>query len=150
MTRTFEDAWLSDDPLAELDDEELFGRAHLIERIVGVLARVREQSESSTIGLVGSWGSGKTTVLDGLARRLKSPDAATTAALTAKWYVAQFNPWLYAGPLELHIGFFRTLRDALPKDAQWSDSKNRLLNFGHGAAPLAGVANAVGIDGEKL
>lgn len=151
MTRAFEEAWLSDDPLDELDDEELFGRAHLIERIIEVLGRVRGQSTSSTVALVGAWGSGKTTVLNGLSRRLSEPGDSTRRALDGEqWRVAEFNPWMYSGALDLHVGFFQALRDALPRDAQWNDRKDRLLKFGHGAAPLAGLAGLVGVDGERV
>lgn len=150
MTRDFEDSWLSDDPLRELDDEELFGRTHLIERIIELLARVRAHSTSSTIGLVGAWGSGKTTVLEGLTRRIRTTDQTTAKALGEDWYVAEFNPWLYAGPLELHVGFFQTLRDAFPKNEQWANKKNWLLDFGKSAAPIAGLAGLIGIDGESI
>lgn len=150
MTRAFECSWLSDDPLSDLDDEELFGRTHLIDRILEVLDRVRDQSTSSTIGLVGSWGSGKTSVLDGLTGRLRSPGAKTTATLREKWRVAEFNPWLYSGPLELHVGFFQTLRNAFSDDEKWSNKKDWFLNLGKAAAPLAGLAGLVGIDGESI
>lgn len=151
MMRAFEDAWLSDDPLDELDDEELFGRTHLIERIIEVLGRVRGQSTSSTVALVGAWGSGKTTVLNGLSRRLHEPDESTRRALDSEqWCVAEFNPWMYSGALELHVGFFQALRDALPRDAKWDDRKERLLKFGQGAAPLAGLAGLLGVDGESI
>lgn len=150
MTRAFEDSWLSDDPLKEIDDEELFGRTHLIERIIEVLSRVREHSNSSTIGLVGSWGSGKSTVLDGLVRRLRAPDEATVSTLGETWHVAEFNPWLYSGALELHLGFFQTLRDAFPDDERWSDKKSWLVNLGKTAAPLAGIAGIAGVDGASI
>lgn len=150
MTRAFEKAWLSDDPLVELDDEDLFGRANLSGRIIEILGRVRQQSASSTVALVGSWGSGKSSVLNGLAKRLKTPDATTSESLGEDWRVAEFNPWMHSGALELHIGFFQALRDALPENKRWKRRRQALANFGRKAAPFGALAGFVGVDGERI
>ncbi|MBW8761590.1 MAG: AAA family ATPase [Microbacterium sp.] len=141
---------MSDDALSSLDDEELFGRAHLADRIFGVLRRVSEQSKSSIIGLVGSWGSGKSSVLGGLARRLSTKDGATLKSLGRDWLVAEFNPWLYAGPTEMHAGFFDSLHRAFPSTPVWEPRRENLLRLGRRLAPIAGFAKIVGVDGEGI
>ncbi|MBB3159229.1 hypothetical protein FHS07_002947 [Microbacterium proteolyticum] len=147
MVRSLEDSWLSDDPLEQLDDE-LFGRSHLIDRAIDILARVRKQSTSTTVGLVGAWGSGKSSVLNGLASRLRDPDATTAGVLGHRWEVAEFNPWLFAGSTALYRGFFTAIRNALPKDDQWNDTKQTLVDIGYKLSPLASAAGLVGIDGQ--
>lgn len=147
MTKEFEDTLLSDDPLEELDDE-LFGRSHLVERALDVLARVSEQSTSSTIGLVGSWGSGKSSVLNGLMKRLREPDDFTTTTMKRTWRVAEFNPWLSSGPTALYANFFRALRDALPEDDQWKETKENFLKVGRRLAPLGALGGLVGVDAQ--
>lgn len=146
MVREFEDALLSDDPLSELDDERLFGRDHLASRIIEVLERVRQQSESSTIGLVGAWGSGKSTVLGAVTTLLENPDEDTTATLSEKWCVATFNPWMFSGAEAMYAGFFVALRNALPKDDQWTDTKGKLLGVARRFVPAAALLSFAGGD----
>lgn len=145
----FEDSLLSDDPLKNLE-EALFDRLHLVDRVVEVVGRVAAQSESSTIGLVGSWGSGKSTVLNGLMKKLRNPDPQTTEALGRFWRVAEFNPWMFSASNAMYAGFFTALRDALPDDEQWSDTKSKLITFGRRVAPLAGLAGLFGVDGKEI
>lgn len=150
----FEDTLLSDDPLTELDDE-LFGRSHLVERIIEVLGNVQKQSTSSTIGLVGSWGSGKSSVLSNVVSRVRTPDAKTTAALGDDWLVAEFNPWLFADSRALHAGFFTMLRDVFPETEQWKDVRGKFIELGRFIAPTLGLATSffggdAGTPGAKL
>lgn len=148
MTNSFEDSLLSDDALTEFDDE-LFGRSHLVERVIEVLGRVKAQSTSSTIGLVGAWGSGKSSVLANVAGKIRLPDRETNAALKEEWLVAEFNPWLFSDSRSLHAGFFTLLRDAFPKGKQWDNARGKLIDLGRYIAPAAGfVAAFLGGDAE--
>lgn len=146
MVREFEDSLLSDDPLSELDDESLFGRDHFASRIIEVLGRVRQQSESSTIGLVGSWGSGKSTVLGSVTSRLEHPDEETTEVLGEKWRVATFNPWMFSGVEAMYAGFFVALRNALPEEDQWDDTKGKWLAVASRLVPAASLLSFFGGD----
>ena len=130
MVRAFEEAWLSDDPLTELDDPSLFGRAILVQRILEVLQRIRQQSQSTTIGLIGAWGSGKTTVLQSLVQRLGESGPEAEAILDEQWSVAQFNPWLYSDAVALHAGFFAELRSSLPKGKRWKETRSNIASLG--------------------
>lgn len=147
MASHLEDSWLSDDALTELDDE-LFDRAHLVSRVLEVLARVREQSASSTIGLVGAWGSGKSSVLNGLVKSLRAADEATSKTMGQAWRVADFNPWLFTSPQALYTGFFSALRNSLPEAQQWSSAREDFIKVGRKFAPVAALAGLVGIDGQ--
>jgi predicted KAP-like P-loop ATPase len=150
MDRAFEEAWLSDDPLTELDDPSLFGRAILEQRILEVLQRVRQQSQSTTIGLIGAWGAGKTTLLQGLVKRIDESSADSEAILDEQWSVAQFNPWLYSDAVALHTGFFAELRSSLPKGKQWKETRANIAALGKRLAPLAALTGLVGVNSEQV
>lgn len=141
---------LSDDPLDALDDAGLFGRDHFVARTIEILGRVRVQSNSSTLSLIGAWGSGKTTVLNALVRHLREPDDAEREALGSAWSVAEFNPWLYSDPASLHAGFFSELRDALPREERWNEARKRLADFGRRLTPLTSVTQLFGINSKDI
>lgn len=149
MVRAFEEAWLSDDPLTELDDPSLFGRAILVQRILEVLQRIRQQSQSTTIGLIGAWGSGKTTVLQSLVQRLGESGPEAEAILDEQWSVAQFNPWLYSDAVALHAGFFAELRSSLPKGKRWKETRSNIASLGKRLAPLSALTGLVGVNSEQ-
>lgn len=148
MSHTFEDSWLSDDPLSLVDDADLFGRGLLVQRILEVLRRIRNQGPSTTIGLIGSWGSGKTTVLQELAKQVKTSSSTPEAVLIEQWSVAQFNPWLYSEPVSLHTGFFAELRSSLPKGKRWRQTRKNIASLGEKLAPLSALTGLAGISSE--
>ncbi|MBD8219565.1 AAA family ATPase [Microbacterium sp. CFBP 13617] len=140
------ETWLSDDPLPQLDDHEAFRRVHLVDHVLSVLGRLRHQSASSTIGLVGAWGSGKTTVLDELARRLSDREQ-TRQFFGEEWSVAHFNPWLYSDPASLHAAFFAELKNAIPKERRWKEPRQALTTFGRKLTPLIATGQVFGYNG---
>lgn len=149
MRRAFEDSWLSDDPLTELDDPNLLGRSNLVQSTIDVLSRVRKQSQSTTIGLIGAWGSGKTSALNGLRRQLEQPSDFANQVLGESWSVGLFNPWLYSDPASLHSGFFADLRAALPKDGRWSEARANLVSLGRRLSPLTALTGMLGLSTEQ-
>ena len=146
----FEDTWLSDDPLDETGTPGEFDRGDLATKVVSILARVRQKSLSTTLGLIGPWGSGKTTVLEELVRQLNVPNSATRDETSKTWSVARFNPWLYSDPLALHEGFFAELRNALPSEDRWSETRSQIAKIGRAAAPFGAVTSLIGLDTSRL
>jgi len=59
----------SDDPAAMTEDR--LGRQRLAGQMARILQTVAEHSESSVAALVGSWGCGKTTLVDEVRKSLK-------------------------------------------------------------------------------
>jgi len=59
------------------------------------------------------------------------------------WRVINFNPWTYGDAESLQNGFFHELRNALPDDAQWSESRKKIGEFGRAIAPYAGLIPGV-------
>ncbi len=78
--------FFNDDPVdgsAVLPD--LLGHERYADHSVGLLREVRDQSESGVLALIGPWGSGKSSVLKMVLRRLRNAEPAS-------WSVAELNP----------------------------------------------------------
>lgn len=142
--------WLNDDALSNVDQLSDYGRANFVEYVIEILNAMSKESVSSVIGLVGSWGSGKSSVLDALARELTTPTLNSTMRLSTEWTVARLNPWLYEDARSLHGGFFSELRDALPEDEQWSEARQKISAIGDKLKPAAHLLQIVGVDGNAL
>ncbi|WP_165368350.1 KAP family P-loop NTPase fold protein [Phytoactinopolyspora endophytica] len=135
----------ADDPIdGSPEAPDRLGRDDYAGHVARLLDRVRGQSESSVMALIGAWGSGKSSVLDMVARKLQQSDQATPQGEhDSHWLVATFNPWTYGDVESLHNGFFQELRGVLPRDAKWSDARRRLGEFGKSIAPFMGLVPGV-------
>src|ERR1700677_1058105 len=99
------------------DTEDILDRTDFVHHIVSVLDRVRQQGESSVIGLVADWGAGKSSVVNMTRRLLEEYQNEQS------WLIAEYNPWNYSDFESLIMGFFAELRDAMPDNAQWGESR---------------------------
>ncbi|MGY2126918.1 KAP family P-loop NTPase fold protein [Blastococcus sp. SYSU DS0617] len=101
-------------------DRQLFAR-----QLAVTLNAVRRQAESGVLAVIGSWGSGKTSVLN----------MTMTELQNGPWAIAEFNPWLYPNESELQNGFFAELRAAMEGEA-WSESRRQVGALGRALSPL--------------
>jgi predicted KAP-like P-loop ATPase len=132
-------ALLSDDArdgTPERPDE--LSRWTFIGHLAGLLDNVRAQSESSVMALIGDWGSGKTTVLELLTRRLDS----------ATWLVGTFNPWNYPDTAALQRGFFAELAATLPEDARPGNARAKIGALARTLSPIGALGSIVGVNAE--
>ncbi|PRY06018.1 KAP-like P-loop domain-containing protein [Kineococcus rhizosphaerae] len=111
----------------------------MAEHIGKLLTRVRRESDSSVLGLVGPWGSGKSSILRMLEEHL---------AERHEWIVAHFTPWAYSDAESLQRGFFAELRAALPKGRQWKQTRQTIGKVAAAVAPLASIGEYAGLSGE--
>ena len=116
------DVWpLGDDPVdGSSESPDTLDRIEFVQHIVTVLNRVRQQGESSVVGLVADWGAGKSSVINMVRRQLED------AKGDESWLIAEYNPWNYSDLESLIIGFFAELRNAMPDEAQWSESRENI------------------------
>ncbi|MFH8764628.1 P-loop NTPase fold protein [Streptomyces althioticus] len=114
-------------------------RRQFAERTVLALQEVRRQSESSVAGLIAPWGAGKSTALAMIIEGLKNHD-------NDPWIIVDLNPWLYSDVDSLQLGFFVALREALPSDAKWNRSRERIGNLFTAISPAGKVNGLVGVD----
>ena len=71
-----------------------FGRRPFAQRLAETVVS-RQDPESLVIGLYGSWGEGKSTVLDYMAQTLEGSE------LVGRVVLIRFNPWMFSSELEL-------------------------------------------------
>ena len=105
---------VQDRPLENENDDAL-DRGTFVESLVCSLIRdeldengriTARRARGYVVGLTGTWGLGKSSILNFLNLRLGSMD---------KVIVTLFNPWLFNGRDELMRGFFSELREAMGK-----------------------------------
>ena len=136
----------------EIDDR--LDRIPFVENLILALVRdekdisgrlVARRSTGIVVGLTGKWGSGKTSILNLIAERLKKTDHVAVATL---------NPWLFKGRDELLAAFFGELRDALGRSpeeharklmAAMDTYREAITVAGHFAALTADAAGAGGL-----
>lgn len=138
------EASFSDAPIEDATADR-YDRAALVDEIHRTLAQ-RSIGESSTVyGLVGPWGSGKSSILNLTSLRLRE----------SGWRVARFNPWVYSDTQSLQLGFFAELlsavEDLLPTErARARRRKRRLTSLGRlmtATSPaLGGISATLPVD----
>ncbi|MFG6475085.1 P-loop NTPase fold protein [Microbacterium sp. P06] len=130
-----------DDPLAG-DDEEAdhLGRRNFARSAIGVLQILRRSEASSVVGLVGSWGGGKTSVLN----MIKSLLPEESPGDAGDWIIADFNPWFFQDMATLQMAFFRELGAAIPNHGRGEKARSKLADFGHAVAPFGSIVAKLG------
>jgi hypothetical protein len=137
--------FFNDEPF--LDHEEgpdLLGHGQYAQHVLSLLDRVRAQTETGVLALIGSWGSGKSSVLGKVTRRLRETENGEG------WLIAELNPWLYSDLESLTQALFSEIREALPKDERWSEVRQRIGGFGRAISPLGKATAVFGLDSEGL
>src|SRR5215217_1474426 len=103
-------SWM-DDPIQSAD-EDLLGRGDFARHLARVVNGVGTFPSSTVVGLVGPWGSGKTSIINLMERDLKLMERD----LEPTWGVSRFDPWESSDVGALIQGFFRAISIALPDD----------------------------------
>ncbi|MBM7411889.1 type II secretory pathway predicted ATPase ExeA [Clavibacter michiganensis] len=135
--------WLQDDPIRDEEgSEDRLDRGGFADVAAGILANLASGDGSSVVAVIGPWGSGKSSLLNMIRRRLASAQTHESAA----WIEVEFNPWYYADQSSLQAGFFRELRAALPKSHSWRRARRNLAIIGRVTAPLATLFSGIGVN----
>lgn len=124
----------SDNPI-KTSDQDLLDRKPYA-RLLANEIRSLDASEGYVIGVVGPWGSGKTSLLNLIQIKLEETPAIP---------VLQFNPWMFSGTEGLVESFFSELSAQLRlRPGKLPDLANALEAYGQILAPLR-VLPGVGI-----
>ena len=93
-----------DDPI-EAATQDRLGRTTFAERVAGAIKDVEGHDTSCVFGLVGPWGSGKTSVLN-LVRTSFDGEGCP-------WTVVDFSAWMVSDLETLVVEYFASLASAL-------------------------------------
>ena len=115
---------------------DLLNREQLSARFADTIKTVSERTPSAVVALVGPWGSGKTSLLTQITAELSRSD----------WHVGRHNPWHYADYTSAVMGFFGSLRGAVPRDVLANGLGDSLSKFVANIAPIGGLGSVLGAD----
>ncbi|MFJ6531491.1 P-loop NTPase fold protein [Microbacterium sp. NPDC091662] len=121
----------SDAPL-DVDADDSLGRSSFVATVVRRIQLATADDPSTVFGLVGAWGSGKTSIL----KRIR-------IGLADDWIVADFTPWSSGDAASMSLEFVTTLIDALGLELKGAKGR-KLLGYAAYAAPLLGAIPLVG------
>lgn len=133
-----EQSWFSDD--ADPNLATGLGRAEFLKRIWEVVRETHSVRSSTVFGLVGPWGSGKTSMLRWLEKEAASDDRQPA------WTFVTFNPWDFQDAASLQLGFFAELTNAFRGPKTSEDLRRNVAAFGRAVAPLASLGAIFGAD----
>lgn len=128
--------WLGDDPISGREQDRL-DRGPFAKRAAALVQAIAETSPSSVAGLIGPWGSGKTSVLALIEEELADADG---------WTVVAFNPWELNDLGSLVREFLTTLRAAMGRNKR---ARKAVSKYARKIAPYAGVIPVIGSAGSK-
>lgn len=99
-------------------DQDKFGRANFAVNIANVIDNW-DDSNGFTLGIYGSWGEGKSSVLNMISSYL---------AKNENNIIVKFNPWRFSNEVDLLIAFFNTLTTSIEKKIDTStESLGKLI-----------------------
>ncbi|PSK66983.1 hypothetical protein B0E53_01058 [Micromonospora sp. MH33] len=134
MSALPDDSWWVDDPIDE-QTEDLFGRGPFVTRAVTLLNQIGSRPSSTVVGLVGPWGSGKTSTIRMIVAGLNSD----------QWGVTWINPWALSGPDAVVTELLSAIRAAVPKKTTaGARARRQLSRYGALATPALSIVPVVG------
>ena len=123
-----------DCPITDSTSDRL-GRSDFVRNIAEAITTY-PNSDSFTIGLLGEWGSGKTSVLNLIEKEIN--DLNQNKKIKEKHIVIKFNPWNFTNQNQLLEQFFQFLKkelriinypECLYKYGKWCEFLSKLLSF---------------------
>jgi energy-coupling factor transporter ATP-binding protein EcfA2 len=106
--------------------EDLLDRAGLAALLADEVQSLNA-SQGAVVGVLGDWGSGKTSLLNMLVEQLKDSSIP----------VVEFNPWLFSGTEQLVTAFFEELAAQLRlKGDRLGSIAEKLEMYGDSLSPL--------------
>ncbi|WP_167880373.1 KAP family P-loop NTPase fold protein [Nocardioides guangzhouensis] len=118
-------------------DRDVLNRKRLATQLARAIRDLSEETNSAVVGLVGPWGSGKSSLLGQI----------ETDLATNQWYVGHHNPWAYSDFAGAAAGFFSSLRDAVPEDVLGKEWRATVGEWVSKAAPVGAAGGVAGVDG---
>lgn len=119
--------WTDDALDSELEDR--LDRIRFIDMVASRIDACVLGQQSTVFGLVGAWGSGKTSLIKFIRKRL-----------TDDWKVIAFSPWASDNKTGVQLEFLAALASLLEgDDAKSRENKEKVRKYASVCAPLLGV-----------
>ena len=130
---------LGDDPVEDLAFD-MFNRGPFADRVVELLDNVASETPSAVLGLMGPWGSGKTSVLQIIRRKLRGH---------GDWKVVELNPWMVADLPSMIEEFFASLLSALPDGKKGKAIRRKVARYAKAVSPMTSPLRLFGVNAEE-
>ena len=127
------DAWV-DEALTDVADDA-FERSDSASRAAALIMRTHSWDSSTVFGLVGPWGSGKSSFANFICSGIRQADEG--------WEIVQFTPWATHDAASMMAEFYAALASALPKRGA-EKLKSALGTLATISTPLAGLVPMFG------
>ncbi len=112
----------ADSPLSATDSDQL-GRGPFTASVALRINNAKATDESTVFGLVGPWGSGKTSILNKVVDQL-----------SGDWLIGTFSPWSTGDSTGMALEFVNALADLLDQKAQ-GELRSKLAGYAEYLAP---------------
>ncbi|NQW16137.1 MAG: hypothetical protein HQ478_01505 [Chloroflexi bacterium] len=127
---------LRDEPIVSTKDDQL-NRIPLAEALRGVAVGEEDDIRGLVIGVHGSWGSGKSSLINMALEPFESGQQISDGDAVNAPQVIRFNPWLYNTVEQVLAGFFEVLRSELGTKGSASSGTLRQSEVGDAIALMA-------------
>lgn len=108
--------WQNDHPQEDLEEgQDIYSRKKLALKIAEQINEFSDKRGSFSIGIVGSWGSGKTSFLYQIKKGLEGLENENKKSKYKQNLVLNFNPWQYPNETNLTQAFLREIEVKLKK-----------------------------------
>ena len=126
----------TDEPITKLE-EDILGRDQFSQNLAQAICRYKEQ-ESLVLGLYGSWGSGKTSIINMVLEVLEQEKDVL---------IVEFKPWYFSGQDQLLKQFFKHLAFNIQN---LNPYKKSAINFNRKINNIGDILNKIGIFFKQL
>lgn len=140
--RSINNEFKNDDPIFKVDEDEL-GYSPIVKRLSSILFN-EKHNKSFSIGLVGPWGNGKSSVINLLKNNLKNSDFISNVNDKKEVPImVHFLPYLNHKEDEIINEFFIALSDELSKYN--GKLSNQIINYSQRLTDLYNSKNILGL-----
>jgi predicted KAP-like P-loop ATPase len=130
-------AYNSDRPVKSIENDKL-NRKEFIEIFAESIMGYDNQKDCLVIGLIGEWGSGKSSIINMAIKHIK--EIETVKNRKNKLNIICFNPWIFSNQKNLVIEFFKELENKLNNNDISKAIKRYSLAFTQDMVETVGVS----------
>lgn len=136
MAKRADSSIRTDTPIRQSEDD-LLGWTLQAKRFSNAILQL-DASEGLVVGIVGTWGSGKTSFINLVRERLKPIDQHEIREDQHEIHeIIDFNPWMFRGTRDLVFAMCFQLSSSLRRDDKYKDLAKNIVMYGAAVAEIA-------------